>query len=122
MKVFYGQKGQPVGSIASDAVFDKAGEPIGQIFQNHIYRYRSGERIGCLAGGVIYNASGAPQAFSEGCRKALFLVEPRLTPMSPRLLPRGENVSDLPAMPIPNFLREDSLVNDRNPLLDGRFA
>ena len=95
---------------------------IGYLTEDHIYLMQSGERVGCYAGGVVYNARGAPQAFAERCRKTLLPMEPRLSPLAPRLGAVGPDVSQLPDKAIPSFLREDSLANARDRFLDGHFA
>lgn len=120
-QILYGQNGQPVGSIEGDALFDKAGQQIGYLAEDYIYLRETGERAGCYAGGIVYNSRGAPQAFTDGCCKTLLPMEPRLAPVSPRLGKVGKDVSSLPTKPIPTFLRQDTLTNERDRLLDGQF-
>ncbi|MDQ3143988.1 MAG: hypothetical protein M3Q57_03800 [Pseudomonadota bacterium] len=120
MNTLYGQMGQPVGSIDGDAVFDKTGNQICYVFEGQLYLASSGERVGFCAGGVIYNAYGAPQAFRENCAKSVPPLAPRLSPAKPRLFGVGPDVSNLPHRNVPNFLREISR-NGANAFRDGLF-
>ena len=97
MRILYGQRGQPVGSIDGDAVFLKDGEQIAQLVHGYLYNADDGEWMGSLVSGVIFSIYGAPQAFTEDCKEVLIPpLEPTLKSSLPlRLKAAGVNVSGL---------------------------
>jgi hypothetical protein len=117
MKVLYGQRGQPVGSVESDAVFDATGRQIAFMDGALIFKFGTGEFIGSLVEGVIYNANGAPQAFQENCQKGIRLQAPAVQMASPAIRTSGEDVSHFSARSIPDFLIAESSKN----FIDGWF-
>jgi hypothetical protein len=122
MRVIYGQRGHPVGSIDGDAVHGRTGEQIAFLADDHIYHAATGEWVGSLVNGVVYNAFGAPQGFTEGASDGLPFPSPRLrTMLPPRLLSVGVSVSDLPSRPTPDFLISRGR-NSETAFRDGYFA
>ena len=124
MKVLYGQRGQPVGSIDGRDVFLSDGQPLGEIIDDHLYKVGDGEWIGSVASGVIFNAYGAPQAFTADC------TEGGIPPLAPRfksallsrLPPVGQDVRGMASLRPPPFLLRALPSDGPTSSRDGYFA
>jgi hypothetical protein len=121
MKVIFGQKGQPVGSVEGDALFDKQGGQIGFIDSQHIYKFVDGAFIGFYVGGIVYNAYKAPQGFTEGCSSKLLPLPPKMGMLPSRVASLGTDVSSTNHRHPPEFLRDLLPAGNINSLRDGWF-
>ncbi len=124
MKVLYGQRGEPVGSIDADAAFLRDGEQVAQIIGGYLFKVDDGEWIGSLMSGIIFNVHGAPQAFTSDCNEALVPPLPsEIRGMLPlKLRAVGEDVRKRPSKPIPKFLADWLSSNLSTASRDGYFA
>lgn len=91
----FGHEGIAVGSIDGEWLFDGDGEPIGFLSDHEIFSVARGKRVGRYVGRVVYDANHRPLAHAENARTNLLRPrDNRLTPLMPRLRPRGENVRE----------------------------
>jgi hypothetical protein len=124
MKILYGQRGKPVGSIDGDAVFLKDGTQIAQVIGEYLYKVDDGGWIGSVMSGVLFNEYGAPQAFTDVCEEVLLPPpEPSLKTALPLPLPAlGQDVRGIAQKQPPRFLLDSLSSTESTSLRDGYFA
>jgi hypothetical protein len=101
--VIFGVVGQPAGSVAGDDVFDADGNQIGFIEDGLLFSAADGEWFGCYVNGVIYNAFGDAEGFSENAREGLQMMAPGLRASPPKLKSMGPVVRSIDRKPLPEF-------------------
>ena len=101
--VMYGVVGQPAGSVGGDDVFNADGEHVAFIEDGLLFSAGDGEWFGSYVNGVIYNAYGDAEAFSDGASGGLPLMGPNLRALPPKLHPMGPKVRQLDRKVLPDF-------------------
>lgn len=106
MTLLYGQRGQAAGTITEDALYLANGARFGVVEGDHIFSVLDGSYIGCYTSGIVFDASGEPQAFAADCSPAVPLIAPKLKSiLLPKLSGQGHNVQTQPDRTPPNFLK-----------------
>lgn len=104
-KTIYGIVGQPVGTVEGTDVFDVDGEHIGFLEDDLLFASSDGECLGCYVNGVVYNAYGDAEGFSEAAKPGIPLLGPSLRASPPKIRPVGQPVRGGQTKPLPEFFK-----------------
>lgn len=114
MKLIYGRKGDPAGSVDGDAIYNRDGEQIGFLDGEYLYAAADGQWLGSFVEGIVYNGFDDPEGFTSACQMSTPPPLPTIRSMvPPKLKSLGRNVRAEPSRPIPDFLSHMSSIPAR---------
>jgi hypothetical protein len=115
MTILYGRGGKPAGSSDGAAIYDREGDQIGLLDADYIYSADSGEWVGSMTSGVVYNAFGDPVGFAKKCSGAVPLLPPKnRSILPPKLKSFGPDVRNERLEEVPSFLSHMSSIPPRH--------
>ena len=101
MDYLRGKNGTIVGTREGRWLFDEEWEPVGHLFEQHLFRANGSGPLGTFIAGVLYNNERQPVAVgSDPELQLLSPPKPRFSPMQERLVPRGQSVVDAGPAPL----------------------